>query len=222
MSEAARESLRAGAQLALAALLATALLAGTHLLTRGRIAESELRSQREALQIVLPPASHDNDPVTDAVTVQAPAWLGQASARVHRARLRGQHSALVLELTAPDGYAGPIRLLMAVDREGRVLGVRVTGHQETPGLGDDIEAGRSDWITRFTGRSLQDPPAPRWAVRRDGGDFDQFSGATVTPRAVVAAVRRGLEFVARHGDALRTAEAGATLSLQTAPDAAPP
>ena len=215
---AGREPLRAGAQLALAGLAAALLLAGTWALTRDRIVAAEHRAQMQALEIVLPPDRYDNDLVADAVQVHAAAWLGRATATVHRARLRGEAGALVLEATATDGYAGPIRLLVAVDRDGRVLGVRVTAHQETPGLGDDIEADRSDWITRFDGRGLGDPPADQWAVRRDGGRFDQFAGATVTPRAVVRAVKRCLEFVARHGDELREAAPGATLRFDSAPD----
>ncbi|OHE80518.1 MAG: hypothetical protein A2X76_00360 [Lysobacterales bacterium GWF1_69_6] len=217
MNEGLRESLRAGAQLALAGLAAAALLAGTWALTRERIADAEQRAKLQALEIVLPANRYDNDPIADAVQVRAPAWLGSESATVSRARLAGQPSALVLDVVAPDGYAGPIRLLVAVAADGSVLGVRVTAHQETPGLGDDIEAGRSDWITRFTGRALGDPPAPRWRVQRDGGDFPQFAGATLTPRAVVAAVRRTLQFVARHGEAVRAAEPGATLSFDDAP-----
>ena len=215
---AAREPLRAAAQLALAGLIAAVLLAGTWALTRDRIVAAEHRSQMQALEIVLPADRYDNDLVADAVQVRAPAWLGRETATVHRARLRGQASALVLEATANDGYAGPIHLLVAIAADGRVLGVRVTAHQETPGLGDDIEAGRSDWITRFTGRALGDPPAAEWAVRRDGGRFDQFAGATVTPRAVVRAVKRCLAFAARHGDAIRAAAPGATLRIESAPD----
>jgi electron transport complex protein RnfG len=214
----ARESLRSGVQLALAALVATALLAGTWALTRERITRAEHQRQMDALAIVLPAERRDNDLVADVVTVAAEPWLGQPLATVHRARLRGEDSALVLSVVAPDGYSGDIGLLVAVDREGRVLGVRVSEHRETPGLGDDIEAGRSDWITRFTGRSLGDPAPSDWAVRRDGGAFDQFAGATVTPRAVVRAVRRSLEFVQRHGAQLYSAPAGTTLRIDTAPD----
>lgn len=222
MSEGLRESLRAGVQLGLAGLAAAVLLAGTWVLTRDRIADSEREARLQALQIVLPAKHYDNDPIADGISVQAPGWLGQASSQVHRARLAGEPSALVFEATAPDGYAGPIRLLVAVDRDGRVLGVRITAHQETPGLGDDIEAGRSDWIHGFRGRALGDPPRPRWRVQRDGGAFDQFAGATLTPRAVVAAVRRSLDFAAAHGDALRAADADATLSFTDAPSDPPP
>lgn len=222
MKTSLRESLRAAMQLALAGLAAAVLLAGTWALTRERIADSERLANLQALQIVLPAAHYDNDPIANGVTVRAPAWLGQASSQVHRARLGGEPSALVFEATAPDGYSGPIRLLVAVDRDGRVLGVRITAHQETPGLGDDIEAGRSDWIHRFRGRALGDPPRGHWRVQRDGGVFPQFAGATLTPRAVVAAVRRCLDFAAAHGDAIRAADAGATLSFTDAPVDPPP
>lgn len=217
-----RESLRAGVQLALAGLAASVLLAGTWVLTRDRIADSERKARLQALEIVLPADRYDNDPIADSVAVQAPAWLGQPTATVYRARLAGEASALVLEATAPDGYSGPIRLLVALDPAGAVLGVRITAHQETPGLGDDIEAGRSDWILGFQGRSLADPARERWRVQRDGGHFPQFAGATLTPRAVVTAVRRALDFAAAHGDAVRAAEAGATLSFDDAPIDPPP
>jgi electron transport complex protein RnfG len=218
MNESLRGSLRSGVQLALAALLATGLLAGTWALTRQRITDAEHRLQMDALAIVIPAHRYDNDLVQDTIVVDAGPWLGQPLASVHRARLGGRATALVMHVVAPDGYAGDIGLLVAVDRDGRVLGVRVTRHGETPGLGDDIEVERSHWITRFTGRALDDPAPPRWAVRKDGGDFDQFAGATVTPRAVVAAVKRALELVARHGDELYAAPAGATLRIDSAPD----
>lgn len=219
MNEAPRESLRAGLQLGLAALVATALLAGTYFLTRDRIAAAEHRARMQALEVVLPATRYDNDLLGDTVRVQAPAWLGSEATTVHRASLAGAPSALVFEVVAPDGYGGPIRLLLAIAADGTVLGVRVTAHRETPGLGDDIEAGRSDWITRFRGRALGAPADAGWAVRKDGGEFDQFAGATVTPRAVVRAVHRALRFTARHGDEIRAARAGDTLRIPTAPDA---
>jgi electron transport complex protein RnfG len=106
--------------------------------------------------------------------------------------------AVLLNAVARDGYAGPIRLLVAVDPAGRLLGVRVLEHRETPGLGDLVDARHSDWIRGFDGRALGDPPPARWTVRKDGGDFDQFTGATVTPRAVVRGVRRVLEYIELH------------------------
>ncbi|MGL6290067.1 MAG: RnfABCDGE type electron transport complex subunit G, partial [Silanimonas sp.] len=110
-----------------------------------------------------------------------------------------------------------IRLLVGVDARGKVIGVRVLEHRDTPGLGDPIEIERGPWITGFDGRSLRDPTADAWRVRRDGGEFDQLAGATITPRAVVGAVRRALQFVEVHGDELAAAPPGATLGFRDAP-----
>jgi len=104
--------------------------------------------------------------------------------------------------TVGQGYGGAIRVLLGVDKDGRILGARVLAHTETPGLGDKIEVDRDDWILDFDGKSLGEPPPERWAVKKDGGDFDQFSGATITPRAVVKSVKQGLELFAAHRDAL--------------------
>jgi electron transport complex protein RnfG len=198
------------------ALLAALVLAGVHALTREHIDDDGER--RAALALVLPAALHDNDPLVDEVRLLAPHWLGSnAPQRAWRARKGGRGSAIVLQAVAPDGYGGPIRLLIGIDAQGRLLGVRVTEHHETPGLGDWIDARKSDWITAFAGRSLADPPRERWAVKRDGGDFDQFAGATVTPRAVVHAVHRALEYAARHGAEIEAAPAGATLEHADAP-----
>ncbi len=214
-----RQILSAGALLALTALLAAGLLAGVKQVTAGRIAEAERQAQLRALAAVLPRDRYDNDPLADVIAVRAPAWLGEdAPLPVWRAR-RGQAAVqLVLRALAPDGYSGSIALLIGVGRDGRLAGVRVIEHRETPGLGDAIEAEKSDWIDRFIGRSLIDPPPERWAVRKDGGDFDAFAGATITPRAVVAAIHRALAFVEKHGDTLYAAAAGAELHFDDAPD----
>ena len=210
---------RAASLLAVCALLAAALIAGTHALTKDRIDEQNHRARLAALAVVLPPELHENDPLADEIAVRAPHWLGtNAPQRAWRARRGGAPAALVLEAVAPDGYAGPIRLLIGVDAGGHVLGVRITEHRETPGLGDGIDARKSDWIEAFDGRSLGDPERARWKVRRDGGDFDQFAGATVTPRAVVQALRRVLDYVARHGAELYAAPPGATLEHADAPE----
>ena len=161
---------------------------------------------------------YDNDPLADRVQVLAPRWLGSGDAMtIHRGRRDGTPSALAIEAIAPDGYAGPIRLIVGVDVDGRVLGVRITEHRETPGLGDPIDASRSDWIQSFVGRSIGQPPEARWTVRKDGGEFDQFAGATVSPRAVVHAVRRVLLFVTAHGVELQRADAGEELRFVDGP-----
>lgn len=214
-----RNALKSAAFLGVIALVAAGLLAVLQHSMQADILAGEQLAKRRALAIVLPMDHYDNDPMADTITVSADAWTGSAApVTVRRARKNGKPAALVLDVVAPDGYAGPIRLLVSVDAGGRVLGVRVTAHKETPGLGDPIDATKSDWITRFTGRFLGDPPTERWAVKRDGGDFDQFASATVTPRAVVAAVQRTLQLVARHGTELYDAPSGTTLAFADAPE----
>ena len=126
----------------------------------------------------------------------------QQAVPVYRAFRNGEPVAALLTPVAPNGYSGEIRLLVGIYADGRVAGVRVLGHKETPGLGDAIEIERSDWITSFAGRSLGNPPLEDWKVKRDGGVFDQFTGATITPRAVVQAVRKTLLYFERHRDEL--------------------
>jgi electron transport complex protein RnfG len=186
-------------------------------LTAERIAEQQRAATLRALAVLLP-ADFDNDPQADRIEVVAPAWLGGEDAlTVRRARRDGVIEALLLEAVAPDGYNGDIRLLVGVDARGRVIGVRVVEHRETPGLGDPIEIERGPWITGFDGRSLSAPAADAWRVRRDGGAFDQLAGATITPRAVVGAVRRTLQFVETHGEALAMAPVGETLAFRDLP-----
>ena len=177
------------ASLGVVALVASTALALAHRATGPAIAASEARDEAASLAQVLPAGSWDNDLLADTATL---AGADGAPLMVHRARRAGRIVGVVFAASAR-GYAGPIRLVIGIDRDGRVLGVRVTRHGETPGLGDKIEARRHPWIERFAGRSLADPAPARWAVKKDGGDFDQFAGATITPRAVVAAVRQGLE-----------------------------
>jgi Na+-translocating ferredoxin:NAD+ oxidoreductase subunit G len=194
---------RAALSLAAAVGAAVVLLALVHDATRDRVTASERAHRAAAFDRVLGNASYDNDLLADRIEVRDPELLGtDASLPVYRARLAGRPVAAILETVAPDGYSGSIRLLVGVTPDGRLLGVRVLQHQETPGLGDAIEEGRSDWIRSFDGRSLERPLTARWKVRKDGGDFDQLTGATVTPRAVLAAVRNTLVFVERQGPAL--------------------
>lgn len=201
MNEALRASLRTALRLAAFTAGTAAVLAAVHLATREPIAAEQRRAERAALAALLPESGFDNDPVTDTTRIVAPDGLGDEQPRlVRRARLRGEPVAAVLSVVAPDGYAGPIELLVGVRADGRVIGVRVVAHRETPGLGDPIEKERSDWIDGFAGRALGDPAPARWAVRRDGGDFDQFAGATITPRAVVGSVRRALTWFGENRD----------------------
>jgi electron transport complex protein RnfG len=196
-------AVRAGAILAAVAVVAFGLVAYVHEATRDKIAATARRQELARFAEVLGATRFDNDLLADRIEVVDRELLGTPDpVVVHRARLQGVPVAVVLQPVAPDGYVGAIRLMVAIAPDGRVLGVRVTQHSETPGLGDPIETRRSDWIHRFAGRSLGDPPEGRWKVRKDGGDFDQFTGATITPRAIVGAVANALRFYSRHRDEL--------------------
>jgi electron transport complex protein RnfG len=199
----ARRSLRAALTLLAVASVAFGVVALVHERTRADIAAAARARQQEQFAAVLAGRPFDNDPLQDVVELRDVELLGTASpVPVHRARLQGKPVAVIMAAVAPDGYSGPIELLVGIAPDGRLLGVRVTRHKETPGLGDFIELRKSDWIHQFAGRSLQSPTPERWQVRRDGGDFDQFTGATVTPRAVVTAVARTLQAFERHREAL--------------------
>lgn len=195
---------RVGYQAAL--LGGMALLAGTTLLigdlqTREPIAAREAENLQRNLDQVIPPGRRTNDASTSRITIT------DAEGREHTIwrEFRGNApSAVAFEWTG-QGYAGDIDLLLGLDTDGTVLGVRVLRHSETPGLGDRIEVERDDWILGFDGRSLANTPPKDWQVRKDGGDFDQFTGATITARAVVEAVHEALRFHERHRDAIYSA-----------------
>jgi len=198
-----KAELRPAAALTLFALGAAALLAVTWHFTAGRIAEQERQAAQRALFEIVPPESHDNDMLDDTITVRAPEFLGtKKPVTVYRARRDGEPYAVVMPVVAPNGYSGPIHLLVGILAGGRLAGVRVVSHQETPGLGDKIESSKTDWILQFAGLSLDNPPQGEWAVREDGGAFDSFTGATVTPRAVVGAIRNALIYFRDHEKAL--------------------
>jgi len=204
----ARRTVRAAIMLAAAAIAAFGLVAVVHEATRDRIAAAARARELARFDQVLGGLPHDNDLLADTVTLRDPELLGTTAAvTAYRARFHGQPVAVLLEFVATDGYSGSIRLLIAVAPDGTVLGVRTVSHHETPGLGDFIDAGKSDWIRRFSGKSLGDPAAAHWRVRKDGGDFDQYTGATITSRAVVEAVGRTLQFFTRHRDELLAAPA---------------
>lgn len=199
MTASLRHILLAGGILALFAVAGTSLVALTHEATDERIAANQRAATLATLHELVPEERYDNDPVADTITVTDRQALGSREPlTVYRARRDGEPVAAVLTAVAPDGYGGPIRLLVAINHDGTLAGVRVVNHSETPGLGDAIEAERSDWIHDFAGRSLGNPPLEDWRVEKDGGAFDQFTGATITPRAVVAAVRRALQHYEEH------------------------
>jgi electron transport complex protein RnfG len=194
-----RRAFRAALVLLAAAVAGVGLVAVMHEATRERIDAIARERTLATFREVLHGQPFDNDLLADTMTVTDAELLGTTQpVTVYRARLGGDTVAVVLAPVAPGGYSGPIHLLVGIAPDGRLLGVRVSKHRETPGLGDGIEARKSSWIDQFTGRALDDPPPGRWRVRKDGGDFDQFTGATVTPRAVVGAVANVLVYFDRH------------------------
>lgn len=194
--------------LALFALCTAAVLAATWLLTNERIEEQKRRAAEKALLEIIPEDRHNNDMLSDVIELSAEdsAQLGlKVAAKIHIARNADQVVAWVYPATATDGYSGDIDMIVGVNTDGTLAGVRVLAHKETPGLGDKIDLKKSEWILHFAGRSLTDPEPEQWLVKKDGGEFDQFTGATITPRAVVKRVKQTLEFHQRFTQAQKNA-----------------
>ncbi|MCA6220851.1 electron transport complex subunit RsxG [Photorhabdus antumapuensis] len=181
---------RHGITLAIFAAITTGLTAVVNALTKSTIAEQAALQHKSLLDQVIPPVLYDNDIQNECYLVNADALGNHLPHRLYLARKNGQPVAAALESTAPDGYSGAIQLLVGADFSGKVFGVRVTEHHETPGLGDKIETRISDWINVFSGKTITSNHDRHWAVKKDGGEFDQFTGATITPRAVVNSVKR--------------------------------
>ncbi len=182
--------------LALFALIGTALVALTNHYTRDRIVQNEREYLLRGLNELISPDRYDNDLFTDVVTVINKELLGTSEpVTIYRARREGSPVAAILTPVVPNGYSGPIGLLVGINYDGGLIGVRVSSHRETPGLGDKIDIGKGDWIFSFDGLRIGNPPASQWTVKKEGGYFDQFTGATVTPRAVVIAVYNALLYL---------------------------
>ncbi|MGD8526096.1 MAG: electron transport complex subunit RsxG [Thioalkalispiraceae bacterium] len=185
--------------LGLFAIIGTTLVALTFDNTAQRIAANEREFLLNSLHTLITPAMHDNDMFLDVIQVTDKAMLGSKKpVNIYRARKDGKNVAAIINAVAPDGYNGNIELLVAIDHTGKLIGVRVTKHKETPGLGDAIDISKSDWILGFSGKSLDNTAKREWRVKRDGGIFDQFTGATITPRAVVKAVHNALQYFKLH------------------------
>lgn len=198
--------------LGLFALCVAIALGLVNALTRDAIAQQQLEAERRALREVFPDSLHDNDLLNGSFAIIADdsvftdtSLLGLRTPRsAYRGMRDGQVSGVILPATAADGYSGAISLLVGIDAGGHITGVRVVSHRETPGLGDKIDIRVSDWIKSFDQHSLDSPAPAGWKVRKDGGDFDQFTGATITPRAVVASVYNTLVFFRQNREALLT------------------
>ncbi|MBE9561254.1 MAG: electron transport complex subunit RsxG [Proteobacteria bacterium] len=175
------------------AVLGGGLVAFSYQATVEQIKTNEREALLRTLTVLVPTSTYDNDLFSDIKKM--PSELGiDNSLTIHRARKSGQPIAAILTPSATDGYNGRINMLIAINYAGTLIGVRVVSHQETPGLGDKVDRRRSEWILGFNGRSLLDPADSGWKVKRDGGVFDQFTGATITPRAVVRTVHKTLQF----------------------------
>lgn len=181
------------------ALVTTGLIAITNYFTAPKIAEAQERQLLSVLNQLVPPNMHNNDMHLDCILVEDPVLLGtDSSKRVFRARQGSQNTALIIETTTPNGYSGDIKMVVAVNESGVSLGARVLDHKETPGLGDKIDLRVSDWILSFNNIAYTDESAQRWQVKKDGGKFDQFTGATITPRAVVEGVKNAVVYAQKN------------------------
>lgn len=184
--------------LGLAVLITSGVLIYVNYATRDKIAVRLEEDLKASLAQVVPPAMYDNKILKDTVTIQGTDVSGKPNSTIfYRARKNGKIVAFAFPEVAY-GYSGEIDLIMGVDPNGTLLGVRVIAHAETPGLGDKIEAGKSNWIFGFKGKSLTNPTEDKWLVKKDGGVFDSFTGATITPRGVVKGIKHGLEVFAAH------------------------
>jgi electron transport complex protein RnfG len=202
MKTALKPMLLAATVLTVVAAISAGALARYKLGPRERIVKSEQERLLRQLNALVPARSYDNDLASDTLQLRVPELDARDPVIVYRARRAGAPVAAILTVVAPDGYSGDIRLLVGIEADGRVAGVRVLEHRETPGLGDKIDLDRADWILDFNGRSLTDPAPAQWAVRKDGGIYDQFAGATITPRAVVKAVKQALAYFRQNQVAL--------------------
>lgn len=183
---------RAGMTLGFFALVGVVLLVAVQWLTKDQIAENARQMKLQRLHEIVLAADYDNDLLASAQSLDLGVEGLANNAKKYTASKAGQSLAEIYEVTSLQGYSGPISLVIGVNADNTLRGVRVISHKETPGLGDKIETNKAGWILQFAGKSLNDPDISRWKVRKDGGDFDQFTGATITPRAVVNAVRETL------------------------------
>lgn len=193
MTDGSKPVWSAGLILAVIAAVCTSLVALTYSVTKGRIAANERAWLEQSLQPALAGVVYDNDLTQSTLTIQLPHGLpGNEPVLVYRALQANEPVAALFVVTALDGFSGPIRLLIGIDAGGILTAVRVLSHRETPGLGDFIDSTKSDWIGQFEDKSLSAPDRQLWAIGRDGGEFDQVTGASITSRAVVKAIRQTL------------------------------
>jgi electron transport complex protein RnfG len=203
-----QSALKTGLTLALIAAICTALVATTFQLTKDRIVANEKALLEQALQPALAGVIYDSSVSESRLVLPPPHGLpGTEAAIIYRVFAEDKPVAALFAVTARDGFSGAIRILVGVNFDGTVTGVRILQHRETPGLGDKIDASRSDWVFQFDGHSLTSPAISGWAIRSDGGEFDQLTGASVTPRAVIKAIRETLLYFDAQRDEIFAAPA---------------
>ncbi len=175
--------------LALFAMASTVLVSIVHQLTKDKIASEVERVMNQRLNKLVSPDSYNNSPSSDCILINNHSRLNQVSIhKIHRMRKDSKPIALVFSSTAHNGYSGDISLLIALSEQNRLLGVEIIDHRETPGLGDKIDSNKSHWLQQFENVELKTISDNRWRVKKDGGDFDALTGATITPRATINAI----------------------------------
>jgi len=190
-----RNALRTAAIMLAFAFIGTLLLASVFDATRAPIEVSEKAARLSLFKEILPAQNYDNDLLASQVTIAPNALLGNRLPSIANvAKQQQQTAGVILEAIAHDGYSGDIKLLIAIRADGSISGVRVLAHKETPGLGDYIDIAHGNWIKLFDNESLEKTAAEKWQVKKDGGQYDYMVGATITPRAVVKAVKQALQF----------------------------
>jgi len=181
------------------AIIGSGIVGLTYESTYEKIKRNEQLVLLRKLNTILSPSEYDNDLLDDQIVLEQDGLLGTSKpSKAYLAYKNDKPVAIVLSPIAPNGYSGPINMLVGIYHDGRIAGVRVVKHRETPGLGDAVESQRSDWVLGFDDKSLGNPTSKKWKVKRDGGEFDQFTGATITPRAVVKAVHSALLYFQEH------------------------
>jgi electron transport complex protein RnfG len=203
MKRLTKATLRTALNLLFFTVIGTAILAFTYSVTHELIAQSEDAAKLKLINQVVPTALYDNDLIKDTINLPASPQLGTTQETIaYRGRLHGQPSVIVLEAIAPDGYSGKIGMIVAINYNGTINGVRVVTHRETPGLGDYIDIAKNAWIKLFNDASHANIQENEWKVKKDGGKFDYMAGATITPRAVVKAVHNALHYFEENRDKL--------------------
>lgn len=196
MNEILQESWKNGWRLGLIAAVCCSLVALAYLYASPIVEKNKADYQLQILKAVLPHGFYDNNILNDTIKVKG--LSGTDVLIVHVAKLRGIVQGFVFPVTTEEGYSGPIELVVGIDKNGNLLGVRVVNHQETPGLGDKVDSNKSNWILEFSGKNLENPTENFWKVKKDGGVFDSFTGATITPRAVVKKIKESLLYFKEH------------------------